>query len=77
MLDSGQISDDTTKMKLPRLLAQVKKVLLYEITPRESREPLSKRGPNISFTFSHHAGDEYRATNRKHKVLRKGWSLFD
>jgi hypothetical protein len=38
---------------------------------------LSKRGPNISFTFSHHAGDEYRATNRKHKVLRKGWSLFD
>ena len=77
MLDGGQSSDDTTKMKLPRLLAQVKKVLLYEITPREPREPLSKRGPNISFTFSHHAGDEYRATNRKHKVLRKGWSLFD
>ena len=64
-------------MKLLQLLAQVKKVLLYEIKPRKPREPLIKRGPNISFTFSHHSGDEYRATNRKYKVLRKGWSLFD
>ena len=64
-------------MKLPQLLAQLKKVLLYEITSRKPHEPLSKRGPNISFTFSHHAGDEYRATNRQHKVLRKRWSLFD
>jgi hypothetical protein len=64
-------------MTLLQLLARVKKVLLYEIAPRKLREPLSKRGPNISFTFSHHAGDEYRATNRQHKVLHKGWSLFD
>ena len=64
-------------MTLPQLLGKLKKVLLYEIAPRKPREPLSKRGPNISFTFSHRAGDEYRSTNRKYKVLRKGWSLFD
>jgi hypothetical protein len=64
-------------MTLPQLLGKLKEVLLYEIAPRKPREPLSKRGPNISFTFSHSAGDEFRATNRKYKVLRKGWSLFD
>ena len=64
-------------MKWSQFFACAKKVLLYEISPRKAREPLSKRGPNISFTFSHHAGDEYRGTNRKYKALRKGWSLFD
>jgi hypothetical protein len=77
MLDSGQISDDTTKMKLPRLLAQVKKVLLYEITPREPREPLSNRGPNKSVTSSNLPSDEYRLRNDTYKVLRRDGSIFD
>ena len=77
MLGSGKISDDTTKMNLPRLLAQVKKVLLYEITPREPREPLSKRGPNISVTSSNLPSDEYRLRNDPYKVLRRDGSIFD
>ena len=77
MLVIGQISDDTTKMKLPRLLAQVKNILLYEITPRKPREPLSKRGPNISDTFSNLPSDEYRLRNDTYKVLRRDGSIFD
>lgn len=64
-------------MKLTQLLAQVKKVLLYEIAPRKPREPLSNRGPNISVTFSNLPSDEYRLRNDTYKVLRRDGSIFD
>jgi hypothetical protein len=64
-------------MKLRGLLDLVKKVLLYEIVPRKPREPLSKRGPNNSFTFSNLPSDEYRLRNDTYKVLRRDGSIFD
>jgi hypothetical protein len=60
-----------------RFLEKVKKVLLYEIVPRRQREPLRKRGPNISVTFSNLPSDEYRLRNDTYKVLRRDGSIFD
>ena len=51
-------------MTLRRLLEKLKKVLLYEMAPRKPREPLSKRGPNISVTFSNLPSDEYPLDER-------------
>ncbi len=64
-------------MKLLQLLAEVKRVLLYEIAPRKRREPLSKQGPNNSFTFSNLPSDEHRLRNDTYKVLRRDGSIFD
>jgi hypothetical protein len=64
-------------MTLLQLLGKLKKVLLYEIAPRKPREPLSKRGPNISVTFSNLPSDEYRLKNDTYKVLRRDGSIFD
>lgn len=64
-------------MALRRFLEKVKKVLFYEIAPRKPREPLSKRGPNISDTFSNLPSDEYRLRNDTYKVLRRDGSIFD
>ena len=64
-------------MKLAQFLAQVKRVLLYELAPRKRREESSKRGPNNSFTFSDLPSDEYRLRNDTYKVLRRDGSIFD
>ena len=64
-------------MKMPQLLAHVKKVLLYEIVPRKPREPLSNRRPNICGTSSNLPSDEYRLRNDTYKVLRRDGSIFD
>jgi hypothetical protein len=76
-LKQGSDSNDMTAMTLPQLLARVKKVLLYEITPRKRRESLSEQGPNNSFTFSNLPSDEYRLRNDTYKVLRRDGSMFD
>ena len=64
-------------MKLAQFLAQVKRVLLYELAPRKRREELSERGPNNSFTFSDLPSDEYHLRNDTYKVLRRDGSIFD
>ena len=64
-------------MTLRRFLEKAKEVLLYEVAPRKPREPLSKRGPNISDTFSNLPSDEYRLRNDPYKVLRRDGSIFD
>ena len=64
-------------MKLAQFLAQVKRVLLYELAPRKRREESSERGPNNSFTLSVLPSDEYRLRNDTYKVLRRDGSIFD
>lgn len=63
-------------MTLPQLLGKLKKVLLYEITPKEPAST-GKRSSRIRLGFSHRPIDEFRGPNDTYKVLRKGWSLFD